>query len=176
MTKVYRSDILPVGAIRLLIGDCWGVGRVKKRLVHITEEQDFRLTELAQQDGNSVAAHIRAALDHYLFDPRPEYNPTIRTLVYQRDHYTCCHCGQQGQPGLGSGDLQVHHKVPRSEGGDHSLANLETLCTPCHKQADRRHFLERLRADQVRRGVQNPPDVEALLARGPTTPPRHPVT
>lgn len=47
--------------------------------------------------------------------------------VFERDRARCVACGTPD-------DLSVHHRTPRSEGGDNSLANLELLCWPCHRK------------------------------------------
>ncbi len=52
-------------------------------------------------------------------------NATIRA-VYARAGGCCERCGRR------SGQLDIHHKKPVSEGGGNSLENLELLCRPCH--------------------------------------------
>lgn len=49
-----------------------------------------------------------------------------REHVLERDDYECQRCGAT------DGELQVHHRMPISEGGGHELANLETVCRSCH--------------------------------------------
>jgi hypothetical protein len=49
----------------------------------------------------------------------------IRTEVLQRDGRICQVCGKEH-----SG--QVHHVIPRSQGGTNDLSNLITLCGRCH--------------------------------------------
>ncbi|URD51674.1 HNH endonuclease [Chroococcidiopsis sp. CCNUC1] len=49
----------------------------------------------------------------------------IRQKVLQRDNRQCQVCGKEH-----SG--QVHHILPRSQGGTNDLANLITLCGKCH--------------------------------------------
>lgn len=52
----------------------------------------------------------------------------IRKQVYRRDGFRCALCdSQQG--------LQIHHVVPRSQGGTNDEANLITLCWKCHAVA-----------------------------------------
>ena len=48
-----------------------------------------------------------------------------RKSVYARDGYRCalCDCSQ---------GLQIHHVVPRGEGGTNQPENLITLCSYCH--------------------------------------------
>lgn len=50
----------------------------------------------------------------------------VKAAVRARDRYTCRLCGKTG------GELQVHHIMPRSEGGTDIPENLVTLCPKCH--------------------------------------------
>ena len=51
-----------------------------------------------------------------------------RKAVYRRDGYQCALCSDiRG--------LQIHHVVPRSEGGSDDAQNLITLCWRCHAGA-----------------------------------------
>jgi len=45
--------------------------------------------------------------------------------VLERDGWRCQKCGALE-------NLQVHHKIKRSQQGDDALANLVTLCVHCH--------------------------------------------
>ena len=47
--------------------------------------------------------------------------------VLERDQWRCQKCGALE-------NLQVHHKIKRSQLGDGSLANLVTLCAHCHME------------------------------------------
>ncbi len=53
---------------------------------------------------------------------------STRKAVYRRDGYLCALCGS-GQY------LQIHHVIPRGEGGSDFPENLITLCSKCHAQA-----------------------------------------
>jgi len=55
-----------------------------------------------------------------------------RKLVLRRDRFTCQDCGGSDPVA----ELEVHHRVPISDGGSHELNNLVTLCDGCH---DGRH-------------------------------------
>ena len=50
-----------------------------------------------------------------------------RKAVYARDGYRCALCD-------GSTGLQIHHAIPRGQGGSDSLHNLITLCAKCHAE------------------------------------------
>lgn len=54
--------------------------------------------------------------------------PQIRQAVLARDHRSCRMCGGTRS----SSDLDVHHLIPRSAGGQDELGNLITLCDGCH--------------------------------------------
>ncbi|WP_254862266.1 HNH endonuclease [Halovivax gelatinilyticus] len=51
-----------------------------------------------------------------------------RDEVLERDDNTCVSCGSEDE-------LQVHHIIPRSQGGKNETANLATLCADCHYYA-----------------------------------------
>lgn len=50
--------------------------------------------------------------------------------IRERDGWRCSRCGR-------SGDLDVHHRFPRSGGTDESAANRVSLCRFCHSWAHR---------------------------------------
>ena len=49
----------------------------------------------------------------------------LRKKIYRRDSYACALCDS-------SQGLQVHHVIPRGEGGTNCEHNLITLCSYCH--------------------------------------------
>ena len=53
-----------------------------------------------------------------------QYWKNRRLEVLQRDGYICTYCGQDAN--------SVDHVIPRSAGGDHSLANLVACCLKCN--------------------------------------------
>lgn len=50
-----------------------------------------------------------------------------RGAVLERDGYRCIECGALGVR------FEVDHIVPLAAGGTNELANLRTLCVPCHR-------------------------------------------
>jgi 5-methylcytosine-specific restriction endonuclease McrA len=58
-----------------------------------------------------------------------------RKAVYRRDNYSCALCDSPR-------GLQVHHVMPRSEGGTNDPMNLITLCWRCHAVAHGTYFPE----------------------------------
>jgi hypothetical protein len=61
--------------------------------------------------------------------PRVRLDPAsyerLRQQVLQRDGWRCQCCGARS-------NLEVHHKVFRSQGGQDSEENLITVCAECH--------------------------------------------
>ena len=57
----------------------------------------------------------------------------IKSYVRKRDNYTCCKCNKHIK-NLKNMKLQVHHILPKSQGGTNILNNLITLCEKCYKQ------------------------------------------
>jgi hypothetical protein len=53
--------------------------------------------------------------------------PEIRWQVWERDNFTCKHCGMRR-------DLTVDHIFPERLGGTLILANLQTLCGKCNSR------------------------------------------
>jgi 5-methylcytosine-specific restriction endonuclease McrA len=52
--------------------------------------------------------------------------PLLRSLILNRDENRCRSCYSALD------ELQVHHIIPVSKGGDDSITNLITLCKICH--------------------------------------------
>ena len=51
-----------------------------------------------------------------------------RKAIYRRDGFRCALCDS-------TNGLQVHHIIPRGEGGTDNMANLICLCWKCHAAA-----------------------------------------
>lgn len=67
---------------------------------------------------------------------RPAFKQTVpaalRRTVYERDNYTCRHCGTKE-------NLSIDHIYPEVWGGATTLDNLQTLCRPCNaRKSDRK--------------------------------------
>lgn len=61
----------------------------------------------------------------------PGYGLNSKSMVLSRDSYTCQYCSATKVP------LEVHHMVPRSQGGTDVPSNLITLCSTCHAKHHR---------------------------------------
>lgn len=59
--------------------------------------------------------------------PSAEVWANIRSLVFERDDYTCQYCGARGVK------LECDHILPVSRGGGHGLDNLATSCFACNR-------------------------------------------
>lgn len=56
------------------------------------------------------------------------YIPTaIRRTVFERDGYACVTCGATDR-------LSLDHIIAYSRGGEDTLENLQTMCTPCNSR------------------------------------------
>lgn len=53
----------------------------------------------------------------------------LRLLALARDRYTCRECGC-----VVDGSNPIDHVVPLEAGGEHTLANIRTLCRDCHER------------------------------------------
>lgn len=58
--------------------------------------------------------------------------PKLRESIKERDHYTCCNCGNSTltEPNL---LLEIDHIIPVSKGGLTEESNLQTLCWKCNR-------------------------------------------
>ena len=53
---------------------------------------------------------------------------SVRRKVYARDGFRCALCDSTRY-------IQIHHVIPRGQGGSDFVENLITLCSVCHGQA-----------------------------------------
>lgn len=67
-------------------------------------------------------------------EPKAIYEKKFRIMRFEalrRDGYRCVECGAPAHDKI----LDVHHVIPRSEGGSNEMDNLRTLCNECHRKA-----------------------------------------
>lgn len=64
-----------------------------------------------------------------------------RKSIYRRDGYRCALCDS-------TRFLQIHHVVPRGQGGTNSPHNLITLCSDCHALAHGTNLRDWVDVDQ----------------------------
>lgn len=96
-----------------------------------------RLAELAEQGIKRPFTTFRPRTDWRRLDRKPASassakpldnpDPATVDLVLERDNYSCAMCGF-GVSGVRGVDWSIHHRLRRSQGGDHSPAVLVTLC------------------------------------------------
>lgn len=56
----------------------------------------------------------------------------VKVAVFQRDHGRCVQCGYEGPY------IEYDHRIPRSKGGQNTVANIQLLCRMCNlKKGDR---------------------------------------
>lgn len=65
----------------------------------------------------------------------------VRDLVAKRDDHECRLCGRAG--------IEVHHILPKSEGGSDNPINLILLCGVCHKLIHRNRRFQELRIHKM---------------------------
>jgi len=56
----------------------------------------------------------------------------FREIILERDSHVCCKCGTDISTRAGW-LKEVHHIIPRIEGGGDHPSNLQTLCAECHR-------------------------------------------
>lgn len=82
------------------------------------------------------SARKAAAVDPRAFKRTTKYK-AFRREMYERDSYTCQHCGAKSGNGKRC-DLELDHITPVWEAPDRIMdpSNVRTLCKPCHRKTD----------------------------------------
>jgi 5-methylcytosine-specific restriction endonuclease McrA len=84
--------------------------------------------------------------------------PKTRRLVLARDRHRC------QTPGCPNTHyLEIHHIIPRSQGGTNAPDNLTTLCSSCHALVHQRTFLVRERSPSYRGRRDRSPSTSSRL-------------
>lgn len=90
----------------------------------------------------------------------------LQQACFKRDSWTCVQCGYLGTPN--AGDLNADHVIPRAEGGEDTLENLQTLCRPCHEPKIQAEAARgRARRRPKRRPPLHPADALGAQQTGP---------
>lgn len=94
-----------------------------------------------------IISNIVNASEDYVKDVisgRVEYglSDKERDQILKRDNYRCQNCGSKN-------DLEVHHIIPISKGGDKSDENLCTLCFDCHMNIAHRETTSDVNYDTI---------------------------
>lgn len=84
------------------------------------------ITELIHQLESKLSAEAVAK------EQRALMNAKLRLHIKERDHFTCCACGNSvySEPNL---LLEIDHIIPISKGGLTLESNLQTLCWKCNR-------------------------------------------
>lgn len=113
-----------------LILECIGCRRMR----FFVDYSEFPLCEACQ-----TADRIKYEKEHseraFAYDPirqngrskKEPIPPDIRWAVWERDNFTCKHCGSRK-------NLTVDHIVPESKGGKMTMENAQTLCKSCNSR------------------------------------------
>ncbi|MCK4304678.1 MAG: HNH endonuclease, partial [Candidatus Eisenbacteria sp.] len=78
--------------------------------------------------GELEAAACDAVIERRGERSRSTIPPSVRRAVMERDGYRC-----QAPGCTNTHFLEVHHRLPRANGGSNHPENLVTLCSRCHK-------------------------------------------
>ena len=68
----------------------------------------------------------------------------LRERILKRDQYLCGPCRDKGRT---TPATEVHHILPKAQGGTDDMDNLVSTCSPCHREADARALGRRVRAE-----------------------------
>lgn len=86
---------------------------------------ELKVTELINRAGVGKTFNGQM-IDYWDIGNIPE---AIKTAVLSRDKHRCQVC-------MRDYGLHIHHIIKRRNGGDHSLENLVTLCSSCHRHIE----------------------------------------
>jgi hypothetical protein len=115
------GELVPVGpqvvAMAACDGQYLGQGAVAKESAHV----GARARQPVDSDARTPGARAKQSV-----------RPVIRRAVLRRDQHRCVVPGCRN-----SRFLEIHHVVPRAEGGENDADNLITLCGAHHRAAHR---------------------------------------
>lgn len=94
--------------------DCW------------IEFKSLRAFRIFKSKKAAMIASIARALP--FLGNRAETLESIRRQVFERDNWTCVHCGRKMSWYVG----ELDEKISRGKGGEISVENGQTLCHTCH--------------------------------------------
>lgn len=90
----------------------------------------------SQYPNGFCSTRVRQKEDPRAFKRTTEYK-VFRRQMYERDSYTCQHCGHHSGNGVRC-DLELDHIVPVWEAPDRIMdpENVRTLCKACHRKTE----------------------------------------
>ena len=96
------------------------------------KEKSRKEVERKEKQERFQSEQIELAEDYY---KRVLYFSKIRTMVLERDKYTCQVCES-----VGTSKFHIHHIHKRNEDGTDCLDNLITVCPKCHRKKDGKEY------------------------------------
>ena len=94
-----------------------------KRVCNIIPIQNI-IIETAEFDTHKLKNPNVQGVEYQNGEGKDFYN--VKQAVLSRDKYTCQICGKKQVK------FEVHHIIPKSQGGSNRMENLTTLCSECH--------------------------------------------
>ena len=94
-----------------------------KRICSIIPVQNI-IVETAEFDTHKLKNPNIQGIEYQNGEKKGYYN--VKQAVLSRDKYTCQICKEKQKK------LEVHHILPKSQGGSNRMDNLVTLCNECH--------------------------------------------
>jgi len=113
-----------------------------RELILAKENWRFQAVERELQDADfwfkGMERRILGEWNDYCesYDGSPPDWDERRSTVISRDNHHCTQCGWPTDQKLLRRNLHVHHVTARSNGGNHSIDNLVTLCHVCHRKQE----------------------------------------
>lgn len=114
-------------------------------MIHIHDTRDIPLVRIRRLRETEEKYRILGVTDFSPLGDREglEYQwQLISSAVMFRDNYSCRVCNLSRLTGIHGNkawkrmhlDVQVHHIIPRKDGGNSNFRNLITLCESCHRK------------------------------------------
>jgi len=116
--RTERSLLARMG--RFFSGDESKVPQLRAQILQLETE-----VQRLGSEKDQCSEFLKGLYDHWLTYP-PDWNERRKQVL--RYAQACENCGSHRGP------LHIHHEVPISKGGSHSLDNLCVLCERCHER------------------------------------------
>lgn len=91
-----------------------------------THSESHAIKQVEARHENAIQTVIRKITEKRAYKKEP-IPPDIRWAVWERDDFTCKHCGSRK-------NLTVDHIFPEVKGGKATLDNCQTLCKSCNSR------------------------------------------
>ncbi len=137
--KIRNFFILNVGKIVTTqqIREIAGISEYARRIRELRNEEGYQIKSYKDRHDLKPGEYILETLELLPVIGRG-ISPQIRTLILERNGYTCQLCGSSaGDPDPFNPDrklrLQIDHIKPISQGGTEEPSNLRVLCSACNQ-------------------------------------------